>query len=256
MKVVILAGGLGTRIGEETAFRPKPLVEIGGMPILWHIMKIYSSHGLNEFVICCGYKGYMIKEFFSNYFLHCSDVTFDMTQNSMEIHHCAAEPWRVTVVSTGEKTQTGGRLKRVLRYVADEELFCFTYGDGVGDVNISELLAFHRQSGRLATMTSVQPMGRFGALKMEGDKVLAFEEKPRGDGRWVNGGFFVLSPKVIDYIEGDASVWEVESLGRLAQDGELSAYQHHGYWHPMDSLRDKEVLNALWDANKAPWKTW
>ncbi|MBF0401027.1 MAG: glucose-1-phosphate cytidylyltransferase [Magnetococcales bacterium] len=256
MKVIILAGGLGTRIGEETAFRPKPLVEIGGMPILWHIMKIYSSFGLNEFVICCGYKGYMIKEFFSNYFLHCSDVTFDMTSNSMEVHRCLAEPWRVTLVSTGEKTQTGGRLKRVRSYVADEEAFCFTYGDGLGNVNIPQLLDFHRQSGTLATMTAVQPMGRFGALNMAGNKVLSFEEKPKGDGRWINGGFFVLSPKVIDYIEGDSSIWERDALEQLARGGELSAYHHHDFWHPMDSLRDKEVLNALWDSNKAPWKTW
>ncbi|MEO5364510.1 MAG: glucose-1-phosphate cytidylyltransferase [Magnetococcus sp. DMHC-8] len=256
MKVVILAGGLGTRIGEETVFRPKPLVEIGGMPILWHIMKIYSFYGLNEFVICCGYKGFMIKEFFSNYFLHCSDVTFDMAHNKMEVHRCLAEPWRVTLVSTGEKTQTGGRIKRIAPYVADDEAFCLTYGDGVGNVNIPELLAFSRKAGTLATMTAVQPMGRFGALNMDGDKVLSFEEKPRGDGRWVNGGFFVLSPQVMDYIDGDDTSWEFDSLTRLAQDRQLSAYHHLNYWHPMDSLRDKEVLNALWDTHKAPWKLW
>ena len=256
MKAVILSGGLGTRIAEETNFRPKPLVEIGGKPILWHIMKIYSSFDVNEFVICCGYNGYMIKEFFSNYFLHCADVTFDITKNSMEIHRCSAEPWRVTLVSTGEKTQTGGRLKRVRQYLENEDAFCFTYGDGLSNLDIRELIHFHRQEGTLATLTAIQPLGRFGALDMDKNKVTAFEEKPKGDGSWINGGFFVLSPKVFDYIEGDETIWEREPLETLSQKGELSAYRHHGYWQSMDSLRDKEMLNALWASGVAPWKMW
>lgn len=256
MKAVILAGGLGTRIAEETNFRPKPLVEIGGMPILWHIMKIYSSFGVHDFVICCGYKGYMVKEFFSNYSLHCSDVTFDMAQNRMEVHRCSAEPWRVTLVSTGETTQTGGRLKRVRQYLEDEDAFCFTYGDGLGNINIKELIQFHRQEGTLATLTAIQPSGRFGALGTNKNKVTTFEEKPKGDGSWINGGFFVLSPRVIDYIEGDETIWERKPLATLAQEGELSAYRHHGFWRPMDSLRDKETLNALWASGDAPWKVW
>ena len=256
MKVVILAGGLGTRLSEETSLRPKPLVEIGGMPILWHIMKIYSSHNITDFVICCGYKGYMIKEFFSNYYLHCADVTFDIANNNMEVHHCSAEPWRITLVSTGAKTQTGGRLKKVQQYLENEETFCLTYGDGVGNVDIQALLNFHRQAGTLATLTAVQPLGRFGILGMDGNRVSSFEEKPQGDGSWINGGFFVLSPKVLDYIEGDDTVWEQEPLTKLANQGELSAYRHHGYWHPMDSLRDKDTLNTLWETGTAPWKTW
>lgn len=256
MKVVILAGGLGTRLSEETSLRPKPLVEIGGMPILWHIMKIYSSHNITDFVICCGYKGYMIKEFFSNYYLHCADVTFDIANNNMEVHHCSAEPWRITLVSTGAKTQTGGRLKKVQQYLENEETFCLTYGDGVGNVDIQALLNFHRQAGTLATLTAVQPLGRFGILGMDGNRVSSFEEKPQGDGSWINGGFFVLSPKVLNYIEGDDTVWEQEPLTKLANQGELSAYRHHGYWHPMDSLRDKDTLNTLWETGTAPWKTW
>ncbi|MBF0460523.1 MAG: glucose-1-phosphate cytidylyltransferase [Magnetococcales bacterium] len=256
MKLVILAGGMGTRIAEESSFRPKPLVEIGGMPILWHIMKIYSAFDVHEFIICCGYKGYMIKEFFSNYYLHCADVTFDMAHNSMEVHRGLAEPWRVTLVSTGEKTQTGGRLKRVQAYVEQDEAFCFTYGDGVGNVDIQALIRFHRQQGGLATLTAVQPQGRFGALAMDGSRVTAFQEKPKGDGSWINGGFFVLSPKVFDYIEGDKTVWEQGPLATLAREGQLSAYTHHGYWQPMDSLRDKETLNALWESGAAPWKVW
>ncbi len=256
MKVVILAGGMGTRIAEESAVRPKPLVEIGGMPILWHLMKIYSFFGVNDFIICCGYKGYLIKEFFSNYYLHCADVTFDMAKNSMEVHHCSAEPWRVTLVSTGEKSQTGGRLKRVQSYVDDEEAFCFTYGDGLGNVNIPDLIRFHHQEGAIATLTAVQPQGRFGALDLDQNRVVAFQEKPKGDGSWINGGFFVLSPKVFDYIDGDKTVWEQEPLMTLARQGALSAYRHHGFWQPMDSLRDKEVLNALWESGAAPWRVW
>ena len=256
MKLVILAGGMGTRIVEESSFRPKPLVEIGGMPILWHIMKIYSAFDVHEFIICCGYKGYMIKEFFSNYYLHCADVTFDMAHNSMAVHRGLAEPWRVTLVSTGEKTQTGGRLKRVQSYVEQDEAFCFTYGDGVANVNIRELIRFHQQQGGLATLTAVQPQGRFGALAMDGSRVTAFQEKPKGDGAWINGGFFVLSPKVFDYIEGDRTVWEQGPLATLAREWQLSAYPHHGFWYPMDSLRDKETLNALWESGSAPWKVW
>ncbi|MBE3040022.1 MAG: glucose-1-phosphate cytidylyltransferase [Chloroflexi bacterium] len=255
MKAVILAGGMGTRISEESASRPKPMIEIGGKPILWHIMKIYSAHGVNDFVICVGYKGYMIKEYFANYFLHTSDVTFDMRQNKMTVHEQHAEPWTVTLVDTGEATLTGGRLRRVRNYIADED-FCFTYGDGVSDVNISKSLEFHRQHGHLATLTATQPAGRYGALELEEDLVRRFEEKPMGDGGWINGGFFVLSPKVIDYIEGDQTSWEAEPLTRLAQEGELHAYFHRGFWQPMDTLREKNHLERLWESGKAPWKVW
>jgi glucose-1-phosphate cytidylyltransferase len=255
MKAVILAGGMGTRISEETSVRPKPMVEIGGRPILWHILKTYSAYGIRDFVICLGYKGYVIKEYFANYFLHMSDVTFDMRGNKMEVHQNSAEPWRVTLVDTGESTMTGGRLKRVAKYVADED-FCFTYGDGLGDVNISKLLAHHKENGRLATVTATQAPGRFGALKVQGSRILGFQEKPQGDGGWINGGFFVLSPKVMDYIEGDETVWEKDPLERLAQGGEMSAYLHDGFWQPMDTLRDKILLEDLWNSGKAPWKVW
>ena len=255
MKTVILAGGLGTRIAEETSTRPKPMVEIGGKPILWHIMKIYSSHGIKEFVICVGYKGYMIKEYFANYFLHMSDVTFDMVHNTMVIHQRNAEPWKVTLVDTGEQTATGGRLKRVASYL-DGEDFCFTYGDGVGDVNITELVAFHNSQDRLSTVTAVQPPGRFGALNLEGQRVTGFQEKPEGDGGWINGGFFVLSSKVFDYIDGDDTPWEDKPMERLAKEGQLSAYFHRGFWHPMDTLRDRNYLEDLWISGKAPWKKW
>ncbi len=255
-KAVILAGGLGTRLSEETHLKPKPMIEIGGKPVLWHILKIYSSHGINDFVICCGYKGYVIKEYFANYFLHMSDVTFDLSSNSMEIHERYAEPWRVTLVNTGEETMTGGRLRRVARYLRDEEAFCFTYGDGVSDVNISKLIAFHRSQKVKATLTATLPPGRFGALEIEGNRVSSFKEKPKGDGGMVNAGFFVLSPDVIDYIDGDETIWERAPLERLAQEGQLSAYQHHGFWQPMDTLRDKDHLEALWSSGKAPWKKW
>ncbi len=254
MKVVILAGGLGTRIGEETYLKPKPMIEIGGKPILWHIMKIYSSHGLNEFIICLGYKGYVIKEYFSNYFLHTSDVTFDIPRNKMEVHHNNAEPWRVTLVDTGEQTMTGGRLLRVRSFL-DEEDFCFTYGDGVSDINITELIAFHKAQGTLATVAAAQPPGRFGSLNIAGTKVVNFDEKPVGDGGWINGGFFVLSPKVIDYLEGDDTVWERDPLERLAAEQNLSVFLHKGFWKPMDTPRDKAALEELW-ATGAPWKTW
>lgn len=256
MKAVILAGGLGTRISEETHLKPKPMVEIGGRPILWHIMKIYSAHGVNDFVICCGYRGYVIKEYFANYFLHMSDITFDMANNRMEVHRKHAEPWRVTVVDTGEDTMTGGRLKRVADYVADEEAFCFTYGDGVADVNIAETLRFHKAHGRLATVTAVQPPGRYGALRMDGTQVRGFTEKPRGDGGLINGGFFVLSPRCIERVVGDATTWESEPLAGLAADGELMAYEHHGFWQPMDTLREKNLLEDLWSSGRAPWKVW
>lgn len=256
MKAVILAGGLGTRISEETHLKPKPMVEIGGKPILWHIMKIYSAHGVNDFIICCGYKGYVIKEYFANYFLHMSDVTFDMVHNRMEVHEQKAEPWRVTLVDTGEETLTGGRLKRVANFLKDEEAFCFTYGDGVADVDISALIAFHKAHGKLATVTAVQPPGRYGALLRDGSGVHGFQEKPPGDGAWINGGFFVLNPKVIDYIEGDQSSWEGAVLVKLAQQGELQAFEHRGFWQPMDTLRDKNYLEALWESGKAPWKCW
>ncbi|AMC36748.1 glucose-1-phosphate cytidylyltransferase [Janthinobacterium sp. B9-8] len=256
MKAVILAGGLGTRISEETSTRPKPMVEIGGKPILWHIMKIYSHYGINDFVICCGYKGYVIKEYFANYFLHTSDVTFDMSNNTMEVHHRYAEPWKVTLVDTGESTLTGGRLARVKDYVKDEEAFCFTYGDGVSNVDIAQLIAFHKEKGVDATLTATYPPGRFGALDIKSNKVLSFKEKPKGDGGMINGGFFVLSPKVIDLISGDQCTWEREPLEMLAEQGQLAAYPHEGFWQPMDTLRDKVYLEELWESGKAPWKVW
>ena len=252
---MILAGGLGTRISEETHLRPKPMVEVGGMPILWHILKIYASHGINEFVICCGYKGYVIKEYFANYFLHTSDVTFDMADNSMEVHARKAEPWKVTLVDTGDSTQTGGRLKRVAPYLEGQS-FCFTYGDGVADLDITALNAHHRREARWATLTAVQPPGRFGSLAFERGRVLAFEEKPQGDGSWINGGFFVLEPEVLSTIEGDDSVWERDCLPRIAAQDQLNAYQHQGFWQPMDTLRDKQLLEELWQQGRAPWKTW
>ncbi|MCF6245795.1 MAG: glucose-1-phosphate cytidylyltransferase [Desulfobacula sp.] len=255
MKAIILAGGLGTRISEETTIRPKPMVEIGGKPILWHIMKIYSAHGINNFIVCCGYKGYFIKEYFANYFLHMSDVTFDMRKNRMKVHHNYSEPWRVTLVDTGEKTMTGGRLARVREYV-DNEDFCFTYGDGVSDINISDLLAFHKKTKGKATMTAVQPPGRFGSMKLEGNKVTGFQEKPAGDGGWINGGFFVCSSSVFKYIEGDETTWEEQPLKRLAEEKKLSAYFHKGFWQPMDTLRDKKYLERLWNSSQAPWKVW
>ena len=256
MKAVILAGGLGTRISEETHLKPKPMVEIGGKPILWHIMKLYSAHGVNDFVICCGYRGYLIKEYFANYFLHMSDVTFDMQHNDMEVHQRNAEPWRVTLVDTGEETLTGGRLKRVADYIEGEEAFCFTYGDGVADVDIARQIVFHRQHGKLATVTAVQPPGRYGALNIEGDRVAGFTEKPRGDGGLINGGFFVLSPKCLDLIADDRSSWEGQPLTQLAEQGQLMAFAHNGFGQPMDTLRDKNHLEALWASGKAPWKIW
>ncbi len=256
MKAVILAGGLGTRISEETHLKPKPMIEIGGKPILWHIMKIYSTHGVNDFIICCGYKGFVIKEYFANYFLHMSDVTFNMNSNKMEVLQKKAEPWRVTLVDTGEETLTGGRLKRVANFVLDEEAFCFTYGDGVSDVNISDQLKFHRQHGKLATVTAVQPPGRYGALIRKGTSVQGFQEKPPGDGAWINGGFFVLNPKVINLIEGDHSSWEGGALETLAAQDQLEAFEHTGFWQPMDTLRDKTHLEKLWTAGNAPWKCW
>lgn len=256
MKAVILAGGLGTRISEESVSRPKPMIEIGGKPILWHIMKMYSFYGIHDFVICCGYKGYMIKEYFANYFLHMSDVTIDMQNNSMEVHQGYAEPWKVTLVDTGEDTMTGGRLKRVGQYVKDDEAFCFTYGDGVSDVNIGELINFHREQKVKATLTAVYPPGRFGALDIVGDKVTAFKEKPKGDGGMINGGFFVLSPSVLGLIADDATLWEKEPLESLANEGQMAAFAHTGFWQPMDTLRDKNHLEELWASGKAPWKTW
>lgn len=256
MKAVILAGGLGTRISEETHLKPKPMIEIGGKPILWHIMKQYSAHGVHEFVICCGYKGYVIKEYFANYFLHMSDVTFDMQLNQMEVHQRKAEPWRVTLVDTGEETMTGGRLKRVADYLKDEEAFCFTYGDGVSDVDISAEIAFHKQHGKLATVVAVRPPGRYGALQMQGVQVTGFSEKPRGDGGLINGGFFVLSPRCIDLIAGDQTSWEGEPLTRLSAQNELMAFEHNGFWQPMDTLREKNQLEELWSSGKAPWKVW
>jgi glucose-1-phosphate cytidylyltransferase len=256
MKAVILAGGLGTRISEETHLKPKPMIEIGGRPILWHIMKSYSAHGVNDFVICCGYKGYLIKEYFANYFLHMSDVTFDMANNHMEVHQQKAEPWRVTLIDTGEDTLTGGRLRRVANYIKDQESFCFTYGDGVSNVDIRASIEFHRRHGKLATVTAVLPPGRYGALERLGDKVTGFVEKPRGDGGVINGGFFVLSPKVLDFIDGDQSSWEGEPLTRLAQKGEMMAFEHQGFWQPMDTLREKNMLEDLWACGKAPWKNW
>lgn len=256
MKAVILAGGLGTRLSEETSTRPKPMVDIGGMPILWHIMKMYSAHGINDFVICCGYKGYIIKEYFANYFLHMSDVTFNMRVNTMEVHDKRAESWNVTLVDTGEDSMTGGRLRRVADYVKHEEAFCFTYGDGVGDIDITASLAFHKQHGKAATLTATYPPGRFGALDIRQGQVLNFKEKPKGDGAMINGGFFVLTPKVLDYLTDDSTVWEQEPLMQLAEEGQLMAYEHHGFWQPMDTLRDKTHLEELWQSGKAPWKAW
>ncbi|MFZ6686209.1 glucose-1-phosphate cytidylyltransferase [Undibacterium sp. SXout11W] len=256
MKAVILAGGLGTRISEETHLRPKPMIEVGGYPLLWHIMKSYSAHGINDFVICCGYKGYIIKEYFANYFLHMSDVTFDLVNNQMEVHEQHAEPWKVTLVDTGAETMTGGRLKRVANYLKDEEAFCFTYGDGVSDVDIAASIAFHQKHGKLATVTAVLPPGRYGALLRDGDKVDGFIEKPRGDGGWINGGYFILSPKVIDFVNDDTTSWELEPLANLAQQDQLRAFEHSGFWQPMDTLREKTLLEELWQSGRAPWKTW
>lgn len=256
MKAVILAGGLGTRLSEETSTRPKPMIEIGGKPILWHIMKMYSHHGINDFIICCGYKGYVIKEYFANYFLHTSDVTFDMQKNSMLVHEKRAEPWKVTLVDTGDNSMTGGRLGRVADYVKDEEAFCLTYGDGVGDINISESILFHLSHGKAATMTATFPPGRFGALDVKSRQVMNFNEKPKGDGALINGGFFVLSPKVLCHIKDDSTIWEQEPLKNLAEDGQLMAYEHSGFWQPMDTLRDKHLLEKLWANGSAPWKKW
>lgn len=255
MKAVILAGGLGSRISEETHSKPKPMVLIGGKPILWHIMKIYAAHGINEFIICLGYKGYVIKEYFNNYFMHMSDVTIDVEHQKLEVHENHAEPWRVTLIDTGAETMTGGRLKRVREYIGDED-FCFTYGDGVADVNVRDLLAFHKAEGKLATVTAVQPPGRYGALQIEGNTVKGFLEKPLGDGGWINGGFFVLSPKVIDYIASHETSWEEEPMARLAAEGNLSSYFHKGFWQAMDTLRDQRQIEALWHSGKALWKTW
>ena len=257
MKAVILAGGLGTRLSEETDLKPKPMIEIGQKPILWHIMKIYSTYGINDFIICCGYKGYLIKEYFKNYFLHMSDVTFDLQNNSVQIQQNNAESWSVTLVDTGDDTMTGGRLKRIQEYVEQDQSFCFTYGDGVSDVNISDLIKYHHSKGKLATVTAARPPGRFGALNIEKNGVVdSFQEKPDGDGSWINGGFFVLSPKVIDLIDDNSTKWEESPLIKLAENKELVAYKHHGFWQPMDTLREKNMLNALWDSNKAPWKVW
>ena len=256
MKAVILAGGLGTRISEETHLKPKPMIEIGGKPILWHILKLYSAHGVNDFVICCGYRGYVIKEYFANYFLHMSDVTFDMQTNRMEVHEKKSEPWRVTLVDTGDETCTGGRLKRVAKHVEDEEAFCFTYGDGLADVDIGKLIAFHKSHGKKATVTAVQPPGRFGAIEKSGEQVTGFIEKPRGDGGLINGGFFVLSPTCIDLIDGDETSWEGPPISKLAADGEVMAFDHHGFWQPMDTLREKNYLEELWNLGRAPWRVW
>jgi glucose-1-phosphate cytidylyltransferase len=256
MKAVILAGGLGTRISEETHLKPKPMIEIGGRPILWHILKLYSAHGVNDFIICCGYRGYVIKEYFANYFLHMSDVTFDMATNQMEVHERKAEPWKVTLVDTGDETLTGGRLKRIAPYLVGEKSFCFTYGDGVADVDVQALIKFHESHGKLATVTAVQPPGRYGAIEEQGGLVRGFLEKPRGDGALINGGFFVLSPKCLDLIEGDTTSWEGEPLTKLAHSGQMMAFEHRGFWQPMDTLRDKNHLEELWDSGKAPWKIW
>jgi glucose-1-phosphate cytidylyltransferase len=255
VKVVILAGGLGTRLSEETTVRPKPMVEVGGKPVLWHIMKTYSHHGVNDFVICLGYRGYVIKEYFANYFLHMSDVTFDLRRNEMKVHHNTSEPWTVTLVDTGDATMTGGRLKRVREHVGDET-FCFTYGDGLSNVNVAEVIAFHKAQGTHATVTAVQPPGRFGVVDIEEDKIRKFTEKPVGDGGWVNGGYFVLEPKVFDYVDGDQTTWEREPLERLAAEAQLSAFRHTGFWQPMDNLRDKILLDGLWEQGRAPWKVW
>jgi len=256
MKAVILAGGLGTRLAEETSVRPKPMVEIGGNPILWHIMKMYSHHGINDFVICCGYKGYVIKEYFANYFLHMSDVTFDMRSNEMHVHEKRAEPWKVTLVDTGDNSMTGGRLRSVADHVRNEDAFCFTYGDGVGDIDISASIAFHREHGKAATLTATLPPGRFGALDIEARHVRSFKEKPKGDGSMINGGFFVLSPQVLSYLKGDSTIWEQEPLMKLAEEGQLMAFEHTGFWQPMDTLRDKQLLEELWASGEAPWKKW
>ncbi len=256
MIAVILAGGFGTRISEETASKPKPMVEIGGKPIIWHIMKIFSTHNINNFIICCGYKGYVIKEYFANYFLHMSDVTFDMERNEMKVHKRYAEPWKITLVDTGDNTMTGGRLKRIYEYLKNEDCFCFTYGDGLANIDITKLVEYHKVTNKLATVTAVQPPGRFGTLNFDGNDVVGFAEKPRGDGGWVNGGFFVLSPKALDYIKGDATHWEGEPLNKLADDNQLSAFKHHGFWMPMDTLRDKIHLEEYWESNQAPWKVW
>lgn len=255
MKAVILAGGLGTRLSEETTSRPKPMVEVGGNPLLWHIMKIYSHHGINDFIVCLGYKGNMIKEYFANYFMYMSDVTFDMAANRMEVHQNNAEPWRVTLVNTGENSMTGGRLKRVKDYLGDDD-FCFTYGDGVADIDITRLVAFHKSHGLSATVTAVQPLGRYGALEMDGDLVKGFKEKPQSEGGWINGGFFVLSPRVIEHIDSDSTPWEGEPLDRLLKEKQLAAFQHHGFWQPMDTLREKNLLETLWQSGQAPWKVW
>jgi len=255
LKAVILAGGLGSRISEETNLKPKPLIEIGGMPILWHIMKIYSKYDITDFVVCCGYKGYLIKEYFANYFLHSSDVTIDIMNNKMDVHRKSAEPWKITLVDTGLDTMTGGRLRRVKNFV-ENETFCFTYGDGLGDVNVSELIKFHKNQKTIVTVTSVQPPGRYGLLDIQGNKISKFIEKPSGDGNWINGGFFVLEPKVFDYLRDDSTVWEREPLEKLSKDGQLSAYKHTGFWQPLDTLRDKNYLEKLWASGKAPWKIW
>lgn len=256
MKAVILAGGMGTRISEETSVRPKPMIEIGNMPLLWHIMKIYSFFGINDFIVCCGYKGYVIKEYFANYFLHMSDVTFDMKSNKLEVHNHKAEPWSITLIDTGEHSMTGGRLKRVAKYLQTEESFCFTYGDGLANINVRELITFHKNHGKLATVTAVQPAGRYGALELSGSNVIGFVEKPRGDGGWINGGFFILSPRCIELIQGDECVWESGPLNTLAKKGELEAFFHKGFWQPMDTLRDKNQLEELWSTGKAPWRVW
>jgi glucose-1-phosphate cytidylyltransferase len=256
MKAVILAGGLGTRISEETALKPKPMIEIGGKPILWHIMKIYSHYGINEFIICCGYKGYVIKEYFANYFLHQSDITFDMSNNEMKIHQERAEPWKVTLIDTGDNTMTGGRIKRIKQYLEDEEDFCLTYGDGVANIDITKLIAFHKSHGKSATLSAIYPPGRFGALEIAENQVTSFYEKPRGDGALINGGFFIVNKKALEYIKGDSTIWEQGPLKNLAQDGELMSYKHDDFWYPMDTLRDKYYLEELWESDKAPWKVW
>lgn len=255
MKAVILAGGLGTRLSEETSIKPKPMVEIGGMPILWHIMKIYSAHGINEFIICLGYKGYVIKEYFANYFLHTSDVTFDIGKNKMKVHQNSSEPWKVTLVDTGDETQTGGRVKRVKDYIG-KETFCLTYGDGVGSVDIAKTVEFHKKMGKLATLTGVLPPGRFGSIKIQDNLITSFMEKPLGDGGWVNGGFFVLEPKVLDYVDGDSTVWEKEPLNRMVADNEVAVYKHNDFWQGIDTLRDKNMIQKMWDSGQAPWKVW